>query len=78
MSWDPLTLVAAVRGVAGIRFEEFESERNILAHDTHFSCHEEGFNGVNEVDQAGNNFWIEDVVGGSNHTYLSIYAEVKP
>ena len=43
----------------------------------HFSCHEEGFNGVNEVDQAGNNFWVEDVVGGSNQTYLSIYAEVK-
>ena len=42
----------------------------------HFSCHEEGFNGINEVDQAGNNFWVEDVVGGSNQTYLSIYAEV--
>ena len=76
MSWDPLTLVAAVRGVAGIRFEEFES--GMFLHALHFSCHEEGFNGVNEVDQAGSNFWIEDVVGGSNHSYLSIYAEVKP
>ena len=75
MSWDPLTLVAAVRGVAGIRFEEFES--GMFLHTLHVSCHEEGFKGVNEVDQAGNNFWIEDVIGGSNHTYLSIYAEVK-
>ena len=50
---------------------------SFFANTKHFSCHEEGFNGVNEVDQAGNNFWIEDVVGGSNHTFLSIYAEVK-
>ena len=41
------------------------------------SCHEEGVNGVNQVNQAGSNFWIENVVGGSNQTYLSLYAEVK-
>merc|ERR1719341_885429 len=51
-SWDPLTLVAAVRGASGI------------------GCEEVGHNGINEVDFTGNNFWIDEVEGGSNQTYL--------
>ena len=51
-SWDPMTLVAAVRGAAGI------------------SCQETGNDGRNEVEYDGNNFWLEEAVGGSNQTYL--------
>ena len=51
-SWDPLTLVAAVRGAVGV------------------SCQETGQGGFNEVDEEGNNVWIEEVFLGSNQTYL--------
>ena len=34
------------------------------------SCEEVGHNGINEVDFVGNNFWINEVEGGSNQTYL--------
>ena len=34
------------------------------------SCSEAGQGGLNEVEEAGDNFWIENVEGGSNQTYL--------
>jgi len=59
-SWDPLTLVAAVRGAAAV------------------SCEETGVGGKNEVLEDGNNFWINDVEGGSNQTYLTLNDPVAP
>ena len=35
-----------------------------------FRCEETGHNGMNEIDVPGNNFWIEQIDGGSNQTYL--------
>ena len=53
-SWDPMTLVAAVRGGEGI------------------GCEETGQGGRNEVNQWGGNYWVTDVEGGSNQTYLKL------
>ena len=59
--------MAAVRGASGVR-----GGLTHLLDDTStcFSCEEVGHNGLNEVDVAGNNFWIDEVEGGSNQTYL--------
>ena len=35
-------------------------------------CEEVGQGGRNEVNQWGGNFWVEDVEGGSNQTYLRL------
>ena len=42
-----------------------------------FSCEETGVGGKNEVLEDGNNFWINDVEGGSNQTYLTLNVRIK-
>ena len=42
-----------------------------------FSCEETGYNGKNDIDVVGNNFWIEQVDGGSNQTYLLLNVNYK-
>ena len=35
-------------------------------------CEETGHGGRNEVNEWGGNYWVEDVEGGSNQTYLKL------
>ena len=41
------------------------------------SCSEAGQGGLNEVEEAGDNFWIENVEGGSNQTYLLLRVRIR-
>ena len=73
-SWDPLTLVAAVRNLDEIGFVlRFLSEGKSNLLDLFYSCEETGQNGKNEIDEDGGNFWYKQVDGGSNQTYLLLH-----
>ena len=41
------------------------------------SCSEAGQGGLNEVEEAGDNFWIENVEGGSNQTHLLLRVRIR-
>ena len=40
-------------------------------------CEETGHGGRNEVNEWGGNFWVEDVEGGSNQTYLKLNVRIR-
>ena len=40
-------------------------------------CEEAGHGGRNEVNEWGGNYWVNDVEGGSNQTYLKLNVRHK-
>ena len=41
------------------------------------SCGETGWDGRNEVNEWGGNYWVDSVAGGSNQTYLYLQVSVS-